>query len=177
MPFEDQPQTGALMAFYPLEKDWRNKHHVSKTKPCLSGSISTTDILERIGTLYAAEAEIRGQSPDVRCLTGQEKSRPLVEALREVLDAALRHLSPRSDMAKAIAYGTKRWPALSRFLGDDRLESTTTSRSARCAVSPLGAATGCSPALAQAARAPPPSTPSSRPARPMASTCRPTSPT
>jgi len=42
--------------------------------------------------------------------------------LREVLDAALRHLSPNSDMAKAIAYGTKRWPALSRFLDDGRLE-------------------------------------------------------
>ncbi|MFL0587507.1 transposase, partial [Sphingomonas olei] len=43
-------------------------------------------------------------------------------ALREVLDAALRRLSPKSDMAKAIAYGTKRWPALCRFLGDGRLE-------------------------------------------------------
>jgi transposase-like protein len=46
----------------------------------------TTDILERIGTLYAVEAEVRGQ--------------PLVDALREVLDAALRRLSPKSDMAK-----------------------------------------------------------------------------
>ena len=34
----------------------------------------------------------------------------------------LRHLSPRSGMAKAIAYGTKHRPALSRFLGDGRLE-------------------------------------------------------
>jgi len=63
----------------------------------------TTDILERIGTLYAVEAEVRGQPSAVRCRTRQEKSRPLVEALRGVLDAALRHLSPRSDMAKAIA--------------------------------------------------------------------------
>ena len=82
----------------------------------------TTDILERIGTLYAVEAEVRGQPPDVRCRTRQEKSRPLVDALREVLDASLRRLPSRSDMARAIAYGTKRWPALSRFLGDGRLE-------------------------------------------------------
>ncbi|WP_425475302.1 IS66 family transposase [Sphingomonas silueang] len=82
----------------------------------------TTDILERIGALYVVEAEVRGQPPDVRCRARQEKSRPLVEALREVLDAALRHLSPRSDMAKACRYGTKRWPALSRFLDDGRLE-------------------------------------------------------
>jgi len=82
----------------------------------------TTDILERIGTLYAVEAKVRGQPPDVRYRTRQEKSRPLVDALREVLDAGLRRLSSRSDMAKAIAYGTKRWPALSRFLDDGRLE-------------------------------------------------------
>ena len=30
--------------------------------------------------------------------------------------------SGRSDMTKAIGYGTKRWPALSRFLDDGRLE-------------------------------------------------------
>jgi transposase len=82
----------------------------------------TTDILERVGALYTVEAEARGRPPDERHRARQERSRPLVEALREVLDAALRHLSPRSDMAKAIAYGAKRWPALSRFLGDGRLE-------------------------------------------------------
>ncbi|MDQ1157371.1 hypothetical protein QE385_001698 [Sphingomonas sp. SORGH_AS 950] len=82
----------------------------------------TTNILERIGAIYAVEAEVRGQPPDIRCCVRQERSKPLVEALREVLDAALRHLSPRSDMAKAIAYGTKRWQALSRFLGEGRLE-------------------------------------------------------
>ncbi len=48
--------------------------------------------------------------------------RGLVDALREALDAALRRLSPKSDMAKAIAYGTNRWPALCRFLDDGRLE-------------------------------------------------------
>jgi hypothetical protein len=65
---------------------------------------------------------VRGQPPDIRHRARQERSKPLVEALREVLDTALRHLSPKSDIAKAIAYGTKRWPALSRFLGDGRLE-------------------------------------------------------
>lgn len=82
----------------------------------------TTDILERIGALYAVEAAVRGQPPDARCRTRQEKSRRLVDDLRDVLDAALRRLSPRADMARAIAYGTKRWPALSRFLDDGRLE-------------------------------------------------------
>ncbi|WP_413716360.1 IS66 family transposase [Sphingomonas sp. R1] len=82
----------------------------------------TTDILERLGALYAVEAEVRGQPPDIRHRARQERSKPLVEALREVLDTALRRLSSKSDMAKAIAYGTKRWAALSRFLDDGRLE-------------------------------------------------------
>jgi len=81
-----------------------------------------TDLLERIGTLYDVEAEVRGQPPDVRCPSRQEKGRPLVDALREVLDTGLRRLSPKSDMARAIAYDTKRWPALSRFLSDGWLE-------------------------------------------------------
>lgn len=82
----------------------------------------TTDILERIGTLYLIEAKVRGQPPDGRHRVRQDRTRSLVDALRDVLDAALRRLSPKSDMAKAIAYGTKRWPALCRFLDDGRLE-------------------------------------------------------
>jgi transposase len=82
----------------------------------------TADILERIGALYAVEAEARGQPPDVRCRTRQERSLPLVDTLREVLHAALRCLSPKSEMAGAIAYGTKRWPALCQFLDDGGLE-------------------------------------------------------
>ena len=82
----------------------------------------TTNILDRIGALYAVEAGVRGQPPDVRHRARQDRTRPLVAALHEVLDAALRRLSPRSDMARAIAYGTKRWPAFCRFLDDGRLE-------------------------------------------------------
>ncbi|MDQ0838845.1 transposase [Sphingomonas faeni] len=76
----------------------------------------TTDILERIGALYGIEAEVRGRPPDVQLAARQNRTTPLVDALREALDAALRRLLPKSDMAKAIAYGTKRWPALCRFL-------------------------------------------------------------
>ncbi len=82
----------------------------------------TTDILERIGALYAIEAEIRGTPPDQRQRARQDRTRPLIAELRGVLDDALRRLSPKAAMAKAIVYGTKRWPALTRFTGDGRLE-------------------------------------------------------
>lgn len=82
----------------------------------------STDLLERIGQLYAIEAGIRGQPPDVRARVRQEQSRPLVDALRVVIDNALRRLSPKSEMAKACRYGVKLWPALTRFIDDGRLE-------------------------------------------------------
>ncbi|WP_417439188.1 IS66 family transposase [Hephaestia sp. GCM10023244] len=82
----------------------------------------TTDLLDRIGQLYAIEAEIRGQPADVRRSTRQARSQPLVTALRVVLDDALRKLAPKSPTTKAIRYGTKRWDAFTRFLDDGRLE-------------------------------------------------------
>jgi transposase len=59
---------------------------------------------------------------------------PLIEELRLVLDNALRRLSPKCEMAKAIAYGRKRWVALTRFAVDGRLEigNNIAERAMRC---------------------------------------------
>jgi len=65
---------------------------------------------------------VRGQPPDIRRCARQERTTPLIADLRTALDNALRRLSPKSLMAKAIVYGTKRWVALTRFLHDGRLE-------------------------------------------------------
>lgn len=82
----------------------------------------TTDLLGRIGQLYAIEAKVRGQPADVRRSTRQARSKPLVTALRAALDDALHRLSPKLPTTKAIRYGTKRWEAFTRFLDDGRLE-------------------------------------------------------
>lgn len=82
----------------------------------------TTDLLARIAALYRIEDEIRGAPPDVRRRGRLERTAPWIETLRTALDDALRRLSPKSEMAKAIAYGRKRWAALTRFLDDGRLE-------------------------------------------------------
>jgi len=47
------------------------------------------------------------------------------------LDDAQRRLSPKSEMAKAIAYGRKRWTPLTQVLDDGRLEIDNTLQSAR----------------------------------------------
>ena len=82
----------------------------------------TTDILERIAALYAIEAEVRGQPPGVRQKARQERTKPLIAELRKILDDAHRRLSPKSVMAIAIAYGTKRWAAFTHFLDNGQLE-------------------------------------------------------
>jgi transposase len=82
----------------------------------------TTDLLERIARLYRIEEEIRGAPPDVRQRCRQERSRPQIEELRLAIDDALRRLSPKSAMAKALAYGRKRWDALTRFLDEGAAE-------------------------------------------------------
>lgn len=82
----------------------------------------TTDPLERIRALYRIEDEVRGQPPDIRRQWRQEKVRPLVDELRSAIGDALRRLSPKSAMVKALTYGRKRWIALTRFLDDGRAE-------------------------------------------------------
>lgn len=82
----------------------------------------TTDLLERIAGLYRIEDEIRGSPSDVRRRQRQERSRPQIENLRVAIDDALRRLSPKSAMAKALAYGRKRWDALTRYLDEGTAE-------------------------------------------------------
>lgn len=105
--------------------------HLSRTFPAVRGHfvvrqnvpfVQVASTLERIGALYAVEADVRGQPPDVRLNSRQARAAPLIADLRTAFNDALRRLSPKSVMAKAIVYGTKRWTALTRFLDDGRLE-------------------------------------------------------
>jgi len=92
------------------------ENHLSHPTPL------TADLLNRIAGLYRVEEDIRGAPPDVRQRQRQERSRPQVEELRVAIDDALRRLSPKSAMAKALVYGRKRWHALTRFLDEGTAE-------------------------------------------------------
>jgi hypothetical protein len=84
-----------------------------------------TEALNRIGALYAIEADIRGRSAEDRRIERQARARPLVEALRAWLDEQLTRVSGRSPIAEAIRYGTSHWVGLCRFLNDGRIEIDT----------------------------------------------------
>ena len=78
--------------------------------------------LERIGQLYAVEADIRGQAADERCAQRQARAGPLLEQLHEWLIAMLAKLSKKSELAAAIRYALTRWSALTRYRDDGRIE-------------------------------------------------------
>ncbi|TIP18362.1 MAG: hypothetical protein E5X66_15230 [Mesorhizobium sp.] len=59
---------------------------------------------------------IRGLPPAERLAARRRRTRPLVRALRRQLMRQGKGLSRHADIAKAFAYGTKRWRAFNRFL-------------------------------------------------------------
>ena len=80
------------------------------------------EALNRIGALYAIEAEIRGRPPDSRAATRQARAGPLLESLRDWLRYTLTRVSKKSELAKAIGYVLTRWTALTRYCTDGRIE-------------------------------------------------------
>lgn len=78
--------------------------------------------LARIAEIYAIETQIRNQAADTRHAVRQERTKPLVDALRGWLDAQLSTVSQKSATAEAIRYALARWPGLTRFLDDGRIE-------------------------------------------------------
>lgn len=80
------------------------------------------EALTRIGALYAIEAEIRGQPPTQRAAARQSRAGPHLDALHDWLTLTLTQISKKSALANAIRYALTRWPALTRYRDDGRLE-------------------------------------------------------
>jgi transposase len=91
-------------------------------------------MIARVGALYGIEEEIRGRRPDERCAVRQERSRPLLDAMKPWLEQTLATLSQKSATAKAIRYVLGRWESLTRFCGDGRIEidNNAAERALRC---------------------------------------------
>ena len=84
-----------------------------------------SEALERIAALYVIEKTIRGQSANKRRAVRQERSKPLVLALKTWLEGQLACVSGKSVIAEAIRYGLNHWDGLTRFLDDGRIELDT----------------------------------------------------
>ncbi|MDT7532494.1 IS66 family transposase [Sphingobium sp. SA2] len=92
-----------------------------------------TEVLRRVALLYAIEDEVRGSSAEQRRAVRHDRSRIIVDDLRQYLDARNRQVSAKSKIGEAIRYALNRWDGLSRFLDDGRidLDSNTVERSIR----------------------------------------------
>ncbi len=88
----------------------------------IHASPTTTEALARIAALYAIEEEIRGKPADLRLSIRQTRARPLIDELHNWMEKSLVSLSPKSETASAIRYALSRWRALTRYIGDGRLE-------------------------------------------------------
>ena len=79
------------------------------------------EIVQRMDRLFEIERGINGRSADQRRAVRQEVSRPLIEELETRMRAERPKLSRGNDLAKAMDYMLKRWPAFTRFLDDGRV--------------------------------------------------------
>jgi transposase len=79
------------------------------------------EIVRRIDALFEIERAINGQGADARQATRQALSAPLVADLKAYMIEQRAKLSRGHDLAKAMDYILKRWPAFTRFLGDGRV--------------------------------------------------------
>jgi len=92
------------------------------------------EMMQRIGELYGIEQEIWGRLPDDRRAVRQERSRPVLDAMKEWLEDTLKTLSQKSATAKAIHYALSRWQALGRYCEDGRIaiDNNAAERALRC---------------------------------------------
>jgi len=68
---------------------------------------------------------VRGLGPEARLAARRELSAPIIAAFRPWLEAQLSRIPRSSKLAEDIRYTLARWPGLTRFLEDGRLELDT----------------------------------------------------
>jgi transposase len=80
------------------------------------------EALQRIAALYKVEDQIRGKPPEERRTVRQAESKPLLDSMRQWLEANFSKLSRKSDTTAAIRYALSRWDALTRYIEDGHIE-------------------------------------------------------
>ncbi len=79
------------------------------------------ETVRRIDRLFAVERDVAGLSAEARLAVRRERSAPILADLEPWLRQQQERLSRKSETSKAIAYTTRRWEALTRFMTDGRI--------------------------------------------------------
>jgi transposase len=85
-------------------------------QPARAGDPRADQALAKIRELYRIEREIAGLPPDQRHRHRRERSRPILDAFKLLLDAWSRTCRPTEPLAKAVTYALNQWEALGRFV-------------------------------------------------------------
>ena len=92
------------------------------------------EAVRRIDLIFDAERALNGLAADKRLELRRTHVAPLVTDLENWMRAERARVSRHNDVAKAMDYMLKRWPAFTRFLDDGRicLTNNAAERSLRC---------------------------------------------
>lgn len=100
----------------------RKFYDIHEQQSKLAGTLAH-QALQKIGEIFAVEADIQGQSPEDRCRQRRRRTRPLLDELQRWMTGTLAQVSAKSPMALAIGYSLSNWQALTRFVDDGRMEA------------------------------------------------------
>jgi transposase len=92
------------------------------------------EAVRQIDAIFAHERQINGGSAEARLAYRREHVAQLVAALETWMQTERHKLSRHAEVARAIDYMLKRWPAFTRFLDDGRicLSNNAAERALRC---------------------------------------------
>ncbi|HEX2646383.1 MAG TPA: IS66 family transposase [Candidatus Dormibacteraeota bacterium] len=79
------------------------------------------EAVRRIDEIFAIERAINGAAAERRVAVRQQRIKPAVSELEQWIRAERARLSRHAEVAKAMDYILKRWPAFTRFLDDGRV--------------------------------------------------------
>jgi transposase len=104
-----------------------NAHGRRKFEPIAQGTKGrglAKEAMRFFKELYKIEREAKNQklTSEQRYELRQQKSKPLMEKFKAWLDEMYPTTLPQSSLGKAMSYCINRWPGLTRFLEDGRLE-------------------------------------------------------
>jgi transposase len=111
----------ARRPFYAMADIEENARRKASGKKEIPLSPIAIEVVRRIDALFEIERSINGKSAEERLATRHALSRPLVDDLHAYVSAQAAKLSRGHDLAKAINYILKRWPAFTLFLQDGRV--------------------------------------------------------
>src|SRR5947208_5164506 len=111
----------ARRPFFIMADVAENARRKAQGKTLAAISPLALEAVRRIDALFEIERSINGQSAERRRAVRQELSAPLVTDLESWMREQRAKLSRDNEVAKAMEYMLKRWPAFTRFLDDGRI--------------------------------------------------------